>query len=177
MRSNIAHFRLRFNDGCAVAGIPAGRPLPSHRFGYPPFVGRLEMYEPAFGQIPSVLGGNALGLRYHWHMNRAIKPLPLTTMALMDDRKRPYFLWWTHATGRDLRAHLAAPDPDERAYWMGALLREANTRDVWLFVTPQEIRASWDRLVRHLGKTRDMWAFLLGLPAPIWPPSLASRTG
>jgi hypothetical protein len=43
-----------------------------------------------------------------------------------------------------------------RAYWMGALLREANTRDVWLFVTPDAIRASWDRVHRHLGRTRAM---------------------
>ena len=67
----------------------------------------------------------------------------------MDRSHRPYFLWWTSASVADLRAHLADPDPEVRAYWMGALLREANTRDVWLFVTPETIRASWDRLQRH----------------------------
>ena len=103
-------------------------------------------------------------------MRGAFCSLPPTSEALRDDRKRPYFLWWTNASGADLRGHLTASTPDERAYWMGALLREANTRDVWLFVTPQEIRANWNRLVRYLGRSREMWAFLLGLPKPTWPP-------
>ena len=68
------------------------------------------------------------------------------------------------------KVHLASPDPEERAYWMGALLREANTRDVWLFVDPEDIRALWPRLIRHLGRSRQMWAWLLELPPPEWPP-------
>jgi len=55
-----------------------------------------------------------------------------TTDALLDDTTRPYFLWWTDTTVGQLKEHLASSDPEERAYWMGALLREANTRDVWL---------------------------------------------
>ncbi len=61
-----------------------------------------------------------------------------TTLDLLRDDARPYFLFWTDGTVADLRAHLASPDLEERAYWMGALLREANTRDVWLFVTVSE---------------------------------------
>jgi hypothetical protein len=49
---------------------------------------------------------------------------------------------------------------------MAALLREANSRDVWLFVTPDEIRALWPRLIRYLGRSREMWAWLLKLPPP-----------
>lgn len=100
--------------------------------------------------------------------------LPPTSPSLMDDTCRPYFLWWTTATVRELRAHLVDPDPDVRAYWIGALLREANTRDVWLFVTPDVIRASWERLQRHLGRSRAMWAYLLGLPDRPWPPRHAA---
>jgi len=99
--------------------------------------------------------------------------LPPTSSSLSDDEARPYFLWWTDATTADLRAHLRDPSPEVRAYWMGALLREANTRDVWLFVTPNEIRQLWPRLARHLGRTRAMWAFLLDLPCPAWPPRAA----
>ncbi len=77
--------------------------------------------------------------------------------------------------GRDLRAHLASADLEERAYWMGALLREANTRDVWLFVTRADIVALWPRLVRHLGRARAMWAYLLSLPEPPGPPAEARR--
>lgn len=98
-----------------------------------------------------------------------------TTPELLRDDARPYFLFWTDATVADLRAHLASPELEERAYWTGALLREANTRDVWLFVTPAEIRALWPRLVRYLGRARSMWAFLLGLPEPTWPPREAER--
>ena len=81
-------------------------------------------------------------------------PLPPTSPSLLDGNTRPYFLWWTEV----------------RAYWMGALLREANTRDVWLFVTPEDIRRIWLRLARYLGRARAMWAFLLELPCPAWPP-------
>lgn len=96
--------------------------------------------------------------------------LPPTSSELLDDNHRPYFLWWTTATTAELRKRLEDPDPEVRAYWMGALLREANSRDVWIFVTPEMIRASWDRLQRHLGRSRAMWAYLLGLPDLQWPP-------
>lgn len=90
--------------------------------------------------------------------------LPPTSASLGAPDARPYFLWWTEATSSDLRAHLNDPDPDVRAYWLGALLREANSRDVWLFTTPAEIRDAWPRLGRHLGRSRAMWGWLLGLP-------------
>ncbi len=96
--------------------------------------------------------------------------LPSTTAALLDDTARPYFLWWTDATVGQLKQYLLSSDPEERAYWMGALLREANTRDVWLFVDSAEISALWPRLVRYLGRSRQMWAWLLQLPPPEWPP-------
>jgi hypothetical protein len=101
--------------------------------------------------------------------------LPPTTASLLDDEARPYFLWWTDATVRDLKERLRSSDPEVRAYWLGALLREANTRDVWLFTSADEIRSSWDRVVRYLGKSREMWAFLLGMPRPIWPPPRDER--
>jgi hypothetical protein len=101
--------------------------------------------------------------------------LPPTTELLREDSHRPYFLWWTTATVGDLRAHLNDPDPEVRAYWMGAL-REANTRDVWLFVTPEMIRGTWTRLQRHLGRSRAMWTYLLDLPITTWPPRRATIT-
>ncbi len=99
--------------------------------------------------------------------------LPPTSPALSDDATRPYFLWWTSATVGDLRAHLAGEDPEERGYWLGALLREANSRDVWLFTTASAIREAWPFVVPHLGRKRAMWAWLLGLPEPEWPPRTA----
>ena len=99
--------------------------------------------------------------------------LPPTSPDLLIPTTRPYFLWWVDATVADLRAHLASADLDERAYWMGALLREANSRDVWLFVTPDDVRALWPNLLRHLGRTRAQWAWMLQLPDLPWPPPAA----
>ena len=67
--------------------------------------------------------------------------LPPTSPDLAIPDTRPYFLWWTDMTVRDLCRLLVSEDVEERAYWMGALLREANTRDVWLFVQPSDVRA------------------------------------
>jgi hypothetical protein len=103
-------------------------------------------------------------------VSTTIPLLPPTCSDLADAAACPYFLWWTDVTVGDLRGLLASPDPETRAYWMGALLREANTRDVWHVVRPGEIRALWPRLIRYLGRTRAMWAYLLGLEAPAWPP-------
>ena len=101
--------------------------------------------------------------------------LPPTSTSLLDERTRPYFLWWTDVTVGGLKQRLDSDEPEERAYWMGALLREANTRDVWLFVTPDDIREMWTLLIPYLGRAREMWAWLLGLPAPKWPPPEARR--
>jgi hypothetical protein len=103
--------------------------------------------------------------------------LPPTSLALYLDETKPYFLWWTNATVGDLKRYLRSEDPEERAYWMGALLREANTRDVGLFTNKEEIVANWPRLIRYLGKSRDMWAWLLDLPQPEWPPAEAKAAG
>jgi hypothetical protein len=100
--------------------------------------------------------------------------LPPTDTGLSDPRTRPYFLWWTDATVADFRDKIVSSDPAERAYWLGALLREANTRDVWLFVTPAQIRETWPDLKRHLGRRRELWAFLLDLD-PSWPPPSDAR--
>ncbi|MBI4614202.1 MAG: hypothetical protein HY720_11375 [Planctomycetes bacterium] len=99
----------------------------------------------------------------------AFQRLPPTSPDLLRDDARPYFLWWLDATVADLRAALGDPDPARRAYWMGALLREANTRDVWLFVTPDQVRDHWPMLARHLGRTRGLWAWLLRLEEPRGP--------
>jgi hypothetical protein len=96
--------------------------------------------------------------------------LPPTSPELTRDETRPYFLWWGDYTVADLKRALTDQDAEKRAYFLGALLREANTRDVWLFTTAQQVRDEWPRLIRHLGRARKMWAWLLGLPEPEWPP-------
>jgi hypothetical protein len=90
--------------------------------------------------------------------------LPPTSDALYDAEHRPYFLWWLDCSVGELRHHLACDDLDRKGYYLGALLREANTRDVWLFTTPEQVRASWPHVARHLGKSRARWQWVLGLP-------------
>lgn len=96
--------------------------------------------------------------------------LPPTSDALLREEERPYFLWWTDLTVGAFREALRDPDADRRAYWIGALLREANTRDVWIFVTREDIRKHWPLLQRHLGRSRKMWTWLLELEELPWPP-------
>lgn len=101
--------------------------------------------------------------------------LPPTSPSLASDDSSPYFLWWTDVSCGEFRRLLSSPDLLTRAYWMGALLREANTRDVWQFVGAREIRELWPYLVRHLGRRRQMWAYLLGMAASSWPPAAEAR--
>jgi len=83
-------------------------------------------------------------------------PLPPTSPDLLRDDTRLYFTWWDDVTVGGLKARLASPDADQRAYWLGALLREANSRDVWLFVRPGEVRAAWPLVARFVGRHRAM---------------------
>ena len=101
--------------------------------------------------------------------------LPPTSKSLFDSETRPYFLWWTDVTVGGLKLRLESDDVEERAYWMGALLREANSRDVWVFVTPDDVREMWSHLIPYLGRAREMWTWLLGLPTIEWPPAEARR--
>jgi hypothetical protein len=96
-------------------------------------------------------------------MAREALQLPPTSQDLRGAETRPYFLWWTELTVRDFEQLLGDPSPERRAYWLGALLREANTRDVWLFTTPEQIRLLCPQLVRHLGPSRARWAWLLDI--------------
>jgi hypothetical protein len=102
--------------------------------------------------------------------------LPPTSSDLAIEGAKPYFLWWTELTVGDFRQQLRSEDAKTRAYWLGALLREANTRDVWLFTTPAKVREEWPRLRRHLGRSREMWAWLLEVEDQPWPPLGGERS-
>ena len=56
--------------------------------------------------------------------------LPPTSADLLLEDTHPYFLWWTDITVGQFRRRLRVGERSERAYWLGALLREANSRDV-----------------------------------------------
>jgi hypothetical protein len=106
-------------------------------------------------------------------MSERAQLVPPTTDSLFDDAARPYFVWWTDVTVGEFKQRLREGEPAERAYWLGALLREANSRDVWVFTTPAEVRALWPHVTRYLGKARARWAWLLDLEDRGWPPAEA----
>jgi hypothetical protein len=91
---------------------------------------------------------------------------PLST-DLDDPEARPYFLWDRVSaedpgiTVRQLRQHLAAVDPEERALWIARVMREARYQDVWRFVALADVLALWSRIEKHLGRTRAFWQWLL----------------
>jgi hypothetical protein len=92
--------------------------------------------------------------------------LPPTSANVDSDDEQPYFLWWAELTCAQFREKLRQGTPEERAYWLGALLREANTRDVWLFTTVAEVRDLWGQLYKHLGRSKTLWSYLLQLAPP-----------
>lgn len=80
---------------------------------------------------------------------------------LIDAEGRPYFLWDCDLTLEQFERGLEDPDPEVRAYLAGKLMRQAKPDDVFLFLTPGEIRDLWPRLLRYLGHTREFWTWLL----------------
>ncbi len=91
--------------------------------------------------------------------DRAMRPL---TARLDDDSRRPWFLWDEDTSLGELKAALQVPG-DERDRLLAKLLREANDREVWRFVTPQEVADALPRLARRIGRRRaPFWTFLIG---------------
>ena len=88
-------------------------------------------------------------------------PTKLST-DLHDPAAVPYILWDEPMTVSALRERLQTASPAEATRLLGKILREARGTDVWLFTTPIEVAARWDRLVLHLGRRRPFWEFLLG---------------
>lgn len=85
---------------------------------------------------------------------------PLST-DLDDPDARPYFLWSEDVTYGQLRQKLEAPDLDERALWMGRVMREARYQDVWKLLRLEDVLALLPRIDRHLGRSREFWRWLI----------------
>ncbi len=90
-------------------------------------------------------------------------PCPTPADRLLDPQGRPYFLWDCAWTDGEFRTLLASGDPDVRGILLGKLMRQAKPDDVFLYTTEAEIRASWDRILPHLGATREFWGWILGV--------------
>ncbi len=88
-----------------------------------------------------------------------LNPTPVNV--LLDERRRPYFLWDVDVTLDELRARLADPDEDVRAYWLGKVMRQAKPDDVLQLVRLGRITEEWPRVERYLGRSRPFWAWLI----------------
>jgi hypothetical protein len=86
--------------------------------------------------------------------------LPPTSAKLQDPNAVPYFLWDDHMTVAQAKAILAGPETRARAELIARILREANTRDVWLFLDWSTIDEAWPRVEMRLGRALGMWALL-----------------
>jgi hypothetical protein len=87
--------------------------------------------------------------------------MPQLSTDLDDAEAQPYFLWDQSITYRQLREKLRAEDLDERALWIGRVMREARYRDVWRLVRLREVLALLPRIERHLGRSRAFWLWLI----------------
>lgn len=83
-----------------------------------------------------------------------------TSPRLLDPDAVPYFLWDTQQTVAEARRILAGSAGSERDELLVRLLREANTRDVWLFTTWEQIDEAWPRIEHRLGRARPVWELL-----------------
>jgi len=88
--------------------------------------------------------------------------LPPTTSRLLDPKTVPYFLWDVGITVADLRNALAGPPSRSKDELIAKLLREANSRDVWLFLDWTVIEEAWPRIERRLGRARGVWTRMRG---------------
>ncbi len=86
--------------------------------------------------------------------------LPPTSERLREASTVPYFLWDDRMTVEEARRVLAEGDRAARDELIARILREANTRDVWLFVTWTMVDEAWERVEHKLGRARPMWTLL-----------------
>jgi hypothetical protein len=86
--------------------------------------------------------------------------LPPTSSTLLDPNAVPYFLWDDHMTVAQARAILSASETRGRDELIARILREANTRDVWVFLDWSMIDEAWPRIEMRLGRARGMWTLL-----------------
>jgi hypothetical protein len=71
------------------------------------------------------------------------------------------FAWDRKESAESLHSQLAGATPErwiELAAW---ILREAQIREVWEFLRPDEIAEQFDALQPRLGRRREFWTYLI----------------
>jgi hypothetical protein len=86
--------------------------------------------------------------------------LPLSS-DLDDANAQPYFIWDVSLSYAELRQKLQSADADERALWMGRVMREARYQDVWKLLKLRDVLEMLPRIEKHLGRMREFWLWLI----------------
>lgn len=87
--------------------------------------------------------------------------LPPTSNRLYEPDTQPYFMWDLPMTVAQMRDALASDDQALRDEIIVRLLREANSRDVFLFIDWDDIDDAWSRVSHRLGRSRPVWELAL----------------
>lgn len=86
--------------------------------------------------------------------------LPPTTDRLLDPDAIPYFLWDLGLTVAETHRVLAGLDTKQKDDLVARILREANSRDVWLFLDWPTIEEAWPRIEHRLGRAGAVWRLM-----------------
>lgn len=73
----------------------------------------------------------------------------------------PSFFWDRDVGVEELHGILADSSHPERLDLLAVLLREARVDEVWLFVTPEDVRDALPAVSHRLGRRRDFWPWLI----------------
>lgn len=84
----------------------------------------------------------------------------------MPDRV-PYFAWDLGKTVREIHETLKSGERGQRDEIVVRLLREANSRDIWLFIGWKDIEEAWPRIAHRLGRARGVWELMRGRRAEL----------
>jgi hypothetical protein len=87
--------------------------------------------------------------------------LPPTSPRLLLPDAVPYFLWDLGLTVSEVHRTLASEDRASKDELIARILREANSRDVWLFLDWPTIEEAWSRIEHRLGRARGVWQMML----------------
>lgn len=71
-------------------------------------------------------------------------------------KKRPYFLWDYDLSEDDVRKILCGNNETERQWMMGRILTSANFKDVWKYLTLEDIQTELPKL-RFRPEIKKSW--------------------
>ena len=77
-----------------------------------------------------------------------------------DKTRSPYFCWDRNLTEQEIKDQLKTLKGLERDRLIAWILREAAFKNVWTFLTPQEVFNSLPRIQYWLGRWGDFWNYI-----------------